>query len=87
MAHGNHQGRARTSARSPRAKGECQCCGFWWPLLSLRRQMEWAGTSLRDTGFLVCPRCLDVPQPQLRTLILPPDPIPVPNPRPSLDGR
>jgi len=32
---------------------------------------------------LVCKSCLDVPQEQLRTIILPPDPVPISNPRPE----
>lgn len=39
-----------------------------------------------DTGYLVCrDRCLDDPQQQFRTLILPPDPVPRQNPRQSYD--
>ena len=40
-------------------------------------QYAWAGMGLIDTGFRVCPRCLDVPNPNERVLILPPDPAPV----------
>lgn len=40
---------------------------------------------LQNLRILVCTQtCLDVPQPQLRTIILPPDPVPVSNPRPEL---
>lgn len=46
-------------------------------------QEEWAGTRLAQTGFLRCAACIDVPQPQLRTFILPPDPVPIQNPRPG----
>ena len=38
--------------------------------------MQWAGLGLIDTGFRVCSSCLDVPNPNERTLILPPDPPP-----------
>lgn len=86
MPIGNLQGRARTSLRDPRAKGECDGCGMWYQLASLRRQMQWAGPRLMDTGFLKCRRCYDKPQDQYRTIILPPDPRPVVNPRPSKDG-
>lgn len=85
MAVGDLQGFARTNSRSPVAKGECDRCRFWWPLDSLRRQYQWRGTALADTGFLVCRRCLDEPQEQYRTIILPGDPIPRVNPRPSPD--
>jgi len=85
MALGDIQGRARTSIRNPSAKGECDRCGTWRQLNALQRQFEWRGTSLADTGYLVCAPCLDVPFEQNRTLILPPDPIPRVNPRPSHD--
>ena len=85
MAIGNLQGRAWTSARSPEAQGECDRCRFWYPLSALQRQFQWRGAALADTGYLVCRRCLDVPQEQNRVLILPGDPIPRVNPRPSPD--
>ncbi len=44
-------------------------------------QYEWAGTQLINIGALVCDDCLDIPQIQLKTLILPPDPPPVLNAR------
>lgn len=44
-------------------------------------QYEWRGQSLQSTGFLVCQRCLDIPFIQNRPLILPPDPVPIENPR------
>lgn len=85
MSIGDLQGRARTSARNPIAKGECDRCRRWYVLDALQRQFEWRGASLADTGFLVCRPCLDVPQEQYRVLILPGDPIPRVNPRPSPD--
>jgi hypothetical protein len=47
--------------------------------------MDWTGPGLFETGFMVCRSCLDKPQQQNRTIILPPDPRPVVNPRPSKD--
>ena len=85
MAIGDLQGFAHTSLRDPRAKGECDRCRFWYPLDALQRQFEWRGAYLGDTGYLVCCRCLDIPQEQLRTIILPADPYPRVNPRPSPD--
>lgn len=38
------------------AKGECQRCGWPWPLLELRK--EW-------TGYKVCPDCYEPKHPQL----------------------
>ena len=50
--------------------------------------MAWAGQRLYNTGLLVCTgvNCLDRPNEQLRTIRLPPDPIPVLNARvPNFD--
>lgn len=85
MPIGNLQGHARTSQTNPRAKGECDGCGMWYPHATLARQMRWAGASKVDTGFLKCRKCIDRPQDQDRTIILPPDPMPVVNPRASKD--
>lgn len=85
MALGDIAGRARVSLRNPSAMGECDRCGFWYQLDRLQRQFQWAGPALVNTGYLVCKHCLDIPQDQDRTLILPPDPVPRVNPRPSFD--
>lgn len=80
-----YSGRARISTRRPRAIGECDRCGRWHSLDDMRRQFQWAGNKLMDTGLLVGVDCLDVPQDQFRTPILPPDPVPRMNPRPSFN--
>lgn len=59
--------------------------GNWYPLDQMRRQLQWAGNKLIDTGLLVGPDEYDTPQPQFRTPILPPDPFPRINPRPAFD--
>jgi len=46
-------------------------------------QYQWAGNQLINLGSLVCEHCVDVPQEQLRTIILPPDPSPLFNARPE----
>jgi hypothetical protein len=33
---------------------------------------------------LVCDECLDKPNPQLKARLMPPDPVPIANPRPEL---
>lgn len=78
-----HSGRAKISIRRPMGMAECDVCSLWWNLVDLSRQRQWAGNSLIDTGYLVCRECLDVPQDQYRSPILPPDPRPLINPRPS----
>ena len=68
---------------NPAAAAQCDRCGRWFNLNSLKFQTEWAGQRLYNTGALVCTQggCLDVPQEQLRTILIPPDPLPVLNAR------
>ncbi len=68
---------------NPRPLGRCDRCCWIWNLDRLRMQQEWRGMALMDTGLMVCPRCLDQPNPSLRTIILKPDPEPVENARPG----
>lgn len=76
-------GRAHTSPSSPRAYAVCDRCGIWHNLVELQWQWQWAGTKLQNLRILVCTRCLDTPQPQLKTRIIPADPVPVFNARPE----
>ena len=61
----------------------CDGCGFIYNHPKLAWNMEWAGFTLVNKRTLVCPVCNDVPNEQLRTIILPPDPDPVMNARPE----
>ena len=45
--------------------------------------MQWAGRSLVNLKLLVCRDCLDVPNAQLRTPNIAPDPVPIKDPRPD----
>lgn len=83
MSYASRAGRAKTSSRNPRAKGVCDRCGIWYNHDHLQFQFDWAGTSLVNKQILVCKRCLDKPQQQLRAIILPADPVPIRNPRPE----
>lgn len=74
-------GRARVSARNPRAFGVCDRCGFLYNHVNLQWQYQWAGASLTNLRILVCDQCLDVPQSQLRAIVVPADPVPIQNPR------
>jgi hypothetical protein len=74
-------GRARISATRPEAKGVCGRCGFLYSLADLRYQFQWAGTSLVNLQKKVCRTCMDTPQIQLKTIVLPADPVPVVQPR------
>lgn len=74
-------GRARINARAPRARATCDRCGWIYNLQDLKYQYQWAGVQLQNLHIKVCTRCLDVPQEQLRTIVLPADPLPVDDPR------
>lgn len=78
-----YTGRARVDPNNPRAFGVCDRCGFWNQLDRLTYQYEWRGTQLKNIRLRVCPRCLDVPYIFNRAQILPPDPVPVSDPRPQ----
>jgi hypothetical protein len=78
---------ARVDTQNPEAFAMCDRCGFWRNRSDLVWQYEWAGMQLYSKGTLVCfDRCYDIPQEQLRTIILPPDPPPIVNARvPNFD--
>lgn len=77
MAYASKAGRARVSAKNPQAQAVCFRCGIWHNRVDLSFQFQWRGTSLRNLYILVCERCMDVPQEQLRAIQLPADPVPV----------
>lgn len=81
MAWASKAGRARTSSKNPRAFGVCDRCGIWYNHATLKWQYDWRGTSLQNLRFLVCDRCYDLPQEQLRAIVVPPDPTPIINAR------
>lgn len=76
-------GRYFVDQNHPRALATCDRCGFIYNHDQLRWEMQWVGPKLQNQRFLVCDRCWDVPQEQLRTIVLPPDPIPIQNARPE----
>lgn len=81
MGYASKAGRAHASIKRPRAFAVCDRCGIWHNHDKLQWQFQWQGTSLVNQRILVCRRCLDKPQQQLRAIILPADPVPVQNPR------
>jgi hypothetical protein len=81
MGYASRSGRAQTSARNPRAFGVCDRCGIWYNHDQLKWQMDWAGAALINKRILVCSSCMDVPQQQLRAIVIPADPTPIMNPR------
>jgi len=83
MAYASRSGRARTSAKSPRAFGVCDRDGLWYNLDQLFWQWEYRGPILQNLWIRVCKHCLDMPNAQLRAITLPTDPTPVWQPRPE----
>ena len=81
MAYASKAGRARTNAASPKAFAVCDRCGIWYNHETLRWQFDWRGAKLQNIYILVCPHCYDDPQQQLRSIVVPSDPVPIKNPR------
>ena len=78
-----HPRRARTNATDPAAWGTSDRGGWVGNHRDLQWQMQWAGTQLINTRILCYADELDVPQRQLGTIILPPDPVSVVQARPE----
>ena len=81
MAYASRSGRARTSPSNPQAHAICDRCGFRYNHAQLKWQYDWRGASLMNIRLLVCDLCYDEPQQQLRTIVIPADPVPIVNPR------
>lgn len=76
-------GHFNVSPTRPRARAVCDRCGQIWQHDQLVWQFQWQGPKLQNLRILVCPPCLDIPQEQLRTIVLPPDPVPIQYARPE----
>lgn len=74
-------GRAKISRSKPQAQACCDRCGFRYAHTDLHWQFDWTGPRLQNLYLLVCQSCLDKPQENIRTIVLPPDPRPIANPR------
>lgn len=83
MGYASKLGRARVSATNPQAAAICDRCGFVFNHVDLKFQFDYAGAGLYNKRILVCDRCDDDAQPQMKAIVLPPDPVPVLNPRPQ----
>lgn len=81
MGYASRSGRARTSASSPRAHAICDRCGARYNHNALQWQFEWRGSALKNIRLLVCSRCLDIPQENIRAIVIPADPLPIVQPR------
>ena len=81
MAYASQSGRARTSASNPQAHAICDRCGFRFNHVNLKWQYDWRGATMQNIKILVCNRCYDKPQEQLRAIVVPADPTPIINAR------
>lgn len=81
MGYASQAGRARTDPRNPQAHAICDRCGFRYNWVNLRWQYDWRGASMQNIRLLVCEDCYDVPQEQLRAIVVPADPTPIVNAR------
>ena len=79
-----HGFNAEVSELNPQAHGICDRCGQRWLHARLRWQFQWQGPRLSNLRILVCPPCEDLPNENLRTIIIPTDPVPIRDPRPEM---
>ena len=75
------KGHAKVDPSHPSAFAICDRCGFQYNHRDLRWDRQWRGRQIEKTGFLVCVSCWDTPNPTLRPIVLPADPVPILNPR------
>lgn len=84
MGYASKVGRATTDPDSPSAHGICDRCGFRYLHRDLVWQYSYRGNALTNIRILVCTQtCLDVPFEFNKPIILPPDPLPIKDPRPE----
>lgn len=69
--------------RRPQPWGCCDRCGFRYMRNRINWQFDWRGNQMQNLRILVDHRCMDEPNPQLRPIIVGPDPYPVRDPRPG----
>ncbi len=79
----NHGKYTKMSKTSPRAIATCDYSGLMTSHSSLQKQMEYSGSGLVWTGFMVNPKFSDKPNPQKLAPLIKADPIPVTMPRPD----
>ena len=79
----NHGKYTKMSSKHPRGIARCDYSGLMVRHCDLKRQMEYRGTGLVWTGYLVHPKFADVPNPQNLTPLIKLDPVPFNNARPD----
>jgi hypothetical protein len=88
MSIGQLTGTATISNGLATSWGTCDRCGKLRDYCDLAWQTQWSGFQLINLRLLCCTvhaggGCIDLPNETLRAIVLPPDPIPIQNPRPG----
>jgi hypothetical protein len=79
-----HSVRASLDIMRPEPWAYCDRCNFRYLHRDLAWALDWRGTRLANLHILVCPTCLDIPQPNGRKpVVVGPDPVAVRDPRPG----
>lgn len=78
-----HPRRAQVDPQNPQGWGTSDQNGMVGNLAKMRFQHQWAGATIINTRVLVHEDELDIPQRQLGTLVIAPDPPPLVNARPE----
>ena len=71
------------SKNSPRGIARCDYSGLMCRHSDLIRQMEYRGTGLVWTGYMVNPKFSDIPNPQNLVPLIKLDPVPITDARPD----
>lgn len=79
----NHGKYTKMSMKDPRGIARCDYSGLMVRHADLKKQKQYRGTGLVDTGFLVAPQFADAPNPQELVPLIKLDPVPLKNPRPD----
>ncbi len=79
----NHGKYTKMNKNSPRGIARCDYSGLMVRHSDLVRQMEYRGTGLVWTGYMVNPKFLDEPNPQNLTPRIKLDPVPITSARPD----
>jgi len=84
MAWASKAGHATTDPSAPEAFGICDRCGFTYNLArDLPWQFDFRGPRLANLRLRICRPCQDTPWEFYKPIVVPPDPLPVLNPRPQ----
>ena len=78
-----HPRRAQVDPQRPMGWGTSDRNGHLGNLYKMKFQHDWRGSQIINTRVLVHEDELDIPQRQLGTLVIPPDPLPLINARPE----